>query len=139
MKRANMKLNFDTITAFGQPINLIVTKSGHYTIPITNNKHILHDLNTTRQHIILPLTNKKSDRYSNETSQTVCTSNIEQTDQTNKLRNGQEWRNNKNLTAEILKVTNECNTCQILKKNLHQDQQQDYPWHHDSLNVLQQV
>ena len=68
MKRANMKLNFDTITAFGQPINLIVTKSGHYTIPFTNNKHILHDLNTTRQHIILPLTNKKLDRYSNETS-----------------------------------------------------------------------
>ena len=31
MKRANMKLNFqnDTITAFGQRINLIVTKSGH--------------------------------------------------------------------------------------------------------------
>ena len=28
----------------------------------------------------------------------------------------QEWRNNKNLTAEILRVINECNTCQIFKK-----------------------
>ena len=54
-----MKLNFenDTITAFGQPINLIVTKSGHYAIPITNNKHILNDLNTTDQYITLTLTN----------------------------------------------------------------------------------
>ena len=39
MKRANMKLNFenDTITAFKQPINFIVTKSGNYAIPITNS------------------------------------------------------------------------------------------------------
>ena len=29
---------------------------------------------------------------------------------------GQEWRNNQNLKAEIFKVTNECNTCQIFKK-----------------------
>ena len=29
---------------------------------------------------------------------------------------GQEWRNNENLKAETLKVTNECNTCQIFKK-----------------------
>ena len=47
MKRVNMKLNFksDTITDFGQPINLIVTKSGHCAIPITNNNSILNDLN----------------------------------------------------------------------------------------------
>ena len=43
MKQENMKLNFenDTITVFGQPINLVVTKSEHYTIPITNDKYIL--------------------------------------------------------------------------------------------------
>ena len=63
MKRANMKLNFenDTITAFGQPINLIVTKSGHYAIPIPNNKRILNDFNTIHHHITLTLTNNKSD------------------------------------------------------------------------------
>ena len=64
MKRANMKLNFenDTIRAFGQPINLIVTKIGHYVIPITNNKRILNDLNSTDQRITLPVTNNKSDK-----------------------------------------------------------------------------
>ena len=43
MKQGNMKLNFenDTITVFGQPINLVVTKSEHYTIPIINDKYIL--------------------------------------------------------------------------------------------------
>ena len=35
-----------------------------------------------------------------------------------KLKNSasQEWRNNENLKAEIIKVTIECSICQIFKK-----------------------
>ena len=64
LKQENMKLNFEnnTIAAFRQPINLIVTKSGHYTIPITNNKCTQNDLNITDQQITVTLTNNKSDR-----------------------------------------------------------------------------
>ena len=64
LKQENMKVNFEnnTIAAFQQPINLIVTKSGHYTIPITNNKCTQNDLNITDQQITLTLTNNKSDR-----------------------------------------------------------------------------
>ena len=64
MKRTNIKLSFenDTVTAFRQPINLVVTKSGHYAIPITNNKQLLNDLNTTHQQITLTLTNSNSDK-----------------------------------------------------------------------------
>ena len=64
LKQENMKLNFEnnTIAAFRQPINLIVTKSRHYTIPITNNKCTQNDLNITDQQITLTLTNNKSDR-----------------------------------------------------------------------------
>ena len=118
MKQANMKLNFknDTLTAVGQPINLIVTKREHYTIPITNNKHILSDLNSTDQQNTPTLTNNKSDKdiaikiyrqFANPTSNKLI-----------KLINSasQEWINNENLKAKILKVTNECNTCQIFKK-----------------------
>ena len=62
MKRANMKLNFenDTITTLGQPLDVIVTKSGHCVIPINNNKRILNDLNTTDNRITLTVTNNKS-------------------------------------------------------------------------------
>ena len=37
MKKANMHLNFedDTVKAFNQDINLVVTKSGHYVLPLT--------------------------------------------------------------------------------------------------------
>ena len=64
MKQENMKLNFknNTTAAFRKPINFIVTKSGYYAIPTTNNKHILNDLNNTDQQITLTLTNNKSDK-----------------------------------------------------------------------------
>ena len=105
MKQANMKLTVenDTITACGQPINLILTKSGHYAISTTNNKHILNDLNTTYLHITPILTNSKSDKdiavklhrqFAHPTSNKLM-----------KLINSasQEWRSNENLKAEILK------------------------------------
>ena len=45
MKRVNMYLNFenDTANAFNQDINLIVTKSSHYAIPLTVPRQLLHE------------------------------------------------------------------------------------------------
>ena len=65
MKRANMQLNFenDTITAFGEYINLIITKSGRYAVPITNHTRILHDVNTLyKNNITLTVTHNKTNR-----------------------------------------------------------------------------
>ena len=44
MKRAHIHLNFqdDTVSALGQTINLIVTKSGHYAVPLTLPCQILN-------------------------------------------------------------------------------------------------
>ena len=41
MKKANMLLNFenDSATVFGRHIGLIITKSGHYAIPLTTQCH----------------------------------------------------------------------------------------------------
>ena len=73
-------------------------------------------MNTTDQHIRFTRTNNKSDKD-------IAIKLHRQFAQlpSNKLikliyLGGQEWRNNKNLKAEILKVTNECNTCQTFKK-----------------------
>ena len=105
MKWANVKLNFenDTITAFRQPINLIVTKSGHYTISITNIKHVLKNLNTTDQHITLTLANNKLDKDMamklHRQFALVCANKLI------KLINsgGQEWRNNQKRESWNLK------------------------------------
>ena len=47
MKKADTELNFrdDTVTMFNQKLNLQVTKSGHYTIPLGRNKQIMEKVN----------------------------------------------------------------------------------------------
>ena len=47
MKRAAMQIDFknDTIEVFGQKTDLVVTKSGHYTIPISPYKQLLNNVN----------------------------------------------------------------------------------------------
>ena len=47
LKRADSKIDFvqDIITLFNQNINLIITTTGHYAIPITINSHIIHSKN----------------------------------------------------------------------------------------------
>ena len=119
MKRANMKLNFenDTITAFGESINLIITKSGHYAVPITNPKRILNDINTSNENnITLTVTHDKTNKdiaiklhrqFAHPTSNKLIKL-IESA--------GDKWKNNTELKNEIVNVTNNCNTCKIFKK-----------------------
>ena len=47
MKRADVNLNFkdDTASVFGKTIELVVTKSGHYAIPLTVPCQIIHSRN----------------------------------------------------------------------------------------------
>ena len=118
MKRANMQLNFenDTITAFGQSVNLIVTKSGHYAVPITNSKRMINEIHNPNQHVTLTVTQNKSMRdiaiklhkqFAHPTSNKL----IKLIDSA-----GEKWKNNTELKTEIKTITNECNTCQIFKK-----------------------
>ena len=60
MKTANMHLNFqdDTVSALGQTINLMVTKSGHYAVPLTLPCQILNSVtNNSNVNVTLSLEN----------------------------------------------------------------------------------
>ena len=57
MERANMHLNFqdDIVSALGQTIDLIVTKSGHYAVPLTLPCQILNSVtNNSSVNVTLP-------------------------------------------------------------------------------------
>ena len=43
MKKAETKIDFahDTVTMFGETQNVLLTKCGHYAIPLNRNKKIL--------------------------------------------------------------------------------------------------
>ena len=47
MKQADMNLNFkdDTASVFSKTIKLVVTKNGHYAIPLTVPCQIIHSRN----------------------------------------------------------------------------------------------
>ena len=59
-----MQLNFgiDTITAFGESVNLMVTRYGHYVVPITNFKRSINDIIDTKQKVTLTAQNCKFTR-----------------------------------------------------------------------------
>ena len=63
MKRANMTIDFENDTAFifGYKAKLIVTKSGHYALPISPYTQLLNNLATNeRIHITLTTQGEKS-------------------------------------------------------------------------------
>ena len=81
---------------------------------VSQEEHSL--LNVISRYITLTLTSNKSDKeiamkLHRQFAHTTSNKLIKQINSV-----GQEWRNDENLKAEILKVTNECSTCQIFKK-----------------------
>ena len=65
MKKARMSIDFknDTAQVFNTRVHLNVTKSGHYTVPLTPHTHLLNMLNTNQKpNIVLTLQNQMSKR-----------------------------------------------------------------------------
>ena len=54
-----MQLNFenDFIAAFGESVNLMVTKYGHYVVPVTNFKPFINDISNTKRKVTLTVKN----------------------------------------------------------------------------------
>ena len=81
---------------------------------VSKEQHSL--LNLISRYITLTLTNNKSDKeiamkLHRQFAHTASNKLIKLIKSV-----GQEWTNHENLKAEILKVTDECSTCQIFKK-----------------------
>ena len=62
MKRASMTTNFknDQAIAFGEQIQLMDTKSGHYTIPIHPDNTILNNIATSTNTAVVLITMNKT-------------------------------------------------------------------------------
>ena len=80
MKRANMNLNFteDTTSVFGETLDIVVSKSGHYAFPLTIPCRIVHKRNNKTFNNTLSVTKVKTKKYPkqrqncNKTSLSVC-------------------------------------------------------------------
>ena len=114
MKKASMSIDFsnDTAQIFGQCVPLNVTRSGHYTVPLTSATQLLSTLDgNPGVNVTLSVTNTSSVRqqavkihkqFAHAPTTKLC-----------KLLNsaGPQWASNEDLKKELQKVESSCNTC----------------------------
>ena len=120
MKKANMTLDFknDHAVIFDQSIQLIVTKWGHYAIPIKPYKTILNNvtsgvnINVT---LVVTVNNKSKNDIAIKLHQQFAHPSSEKL---LKLLNsaGDPWQSDEELKKLIKKVSDECAICKIYRK-----------------------
>ena len=126
MKKANMALDFknDHAIIFDQSIQLLVTKSGHYAIPINPYKTILNNVTSgvnTNVTLLATENNKsKSDiaiKLHRQFAHLLPEKLL-------KLPNsaGDPWQSGKELNKLIRKVSDECTICKNYIEKHHKDQ-----------------
>ena len=119
MKRANMQLNFqdDTVSVYNQNIQLIVTNSGHYALPITKPAQAINNFDYgSSQQITLSVEGVKCNK---EIALKLHRqfAHPKQDKLLQLLRNaGSPWCNNKDLHDQIKTISDQCDICRIYKK-----------------------
>ena len=117
MKRADMTIDFkkDQAIAFREQIQLMNTKSGHYTIPIRPYNTILNNIATsTNTAVVLIATKTKTEIAQKLHRQFAHASSGKQL----KLLNS-AWdpsKNDEELETIIKKISAKCQICQLYKK-----------------------
>ena len=109
MKKANMTLDSKNGHAviFDQSIQLLVTKSGHYAIPINPCKTILNNVTSGVNTNVTLLAIKLHQQLAHPLPEKLL-----------KLLNsvGNPWQSDKELKKSIKKVSDECTVCKIYRK-----------------------
>ena len=119
MKKAKMKLNFrnDTAIVFGEKVKLKLTKSGHYTIPLTRPIQLLNEFESDENYkftlVLKHCPDSKRQAKKLHLQFAHATS-----DKLSKLLKsaGLPWCNDKALMDEIKNVERDCETCSRYKK-----------------------
>ena len=117
MKRAGMTIDFknDQAVAFGEQIQLMNTKSGHYTIPIHPYNTILNNIVTgTNTAVVLKATSKTKTKIAHKLHHQFAHPS---SGKLLKLLNSADlWKNDKELKTLIKTISAECQIYQLYKK-----------------------
>ena len=118
MKKANTTINFknDTVTMFGEKLNVLVTQSGHYAVPLDKNHKVLSDAESGSARIILHVKsfdnkdkNKMASKLHSQFSHPSVNKLI-------KLVSSAGMGDDTQLLDEIRKVSNSCKICQEYRR-----------------------
>ena len=118
MKRANTQMNFknDSVTMFGQKLNIIITQSGHYGIPLNNKTSILDkaaknevkislNIVSVSKHDNKSIASKLHSQFAHPTANKLI-----------KLVNAAGLGNDLDLIQKIRKVSDQCKICHIYRR-----------------------
>ena len=117
MKAASTSINFvdDSVKMFGENQDVILTRSGHYSVPLSNNHRILKDAVENSANIVLHISPKFNDKTKIATklhSQFAHPTS----DKLIKLISSAGLGNDLSLIKAIKEVSQSCDVCKIYKK-----------------------
>ena len=117
MKRAGMTIDFknDQAIAFREQIQLMNTKSGHYTIPIRPYNTILNNIATSTNTAVVLIGTKTKTEIAEKLHRLFAHAS---SDKQLKLLNsaGDPSKNDEELKTLIKKISAKCQICQLYKK-----------------------
>ena len=118
MKKASTNINFmeDKVSMFGEDLDVVVTESGHYALPLNEQSKIMKKLEEGNPKVTLSLVTvdpadkkkvaiKLHSQFSHPSARNLI-----------KLVVGAGWGNDHELINQITKVSEECKICQEYKK-----------------------
>ena len=117
MKKTGASLNFkdDKLSILGQIINLDVTESGHYTLPLGNDRQVIADIyNDSETRVNLTLTNEQKSTIKTATKLHRQFAHPSSERLVKLVRNqGGDWEE---LIKAIYEVTKNCKICKLYKR-----------------------
>ena len=125
MKKANMCINFDddTAHALGHMINLSITRSGHYILPLTRATQLLpqvtQQLSFGQQNITLHLSKESIDQSKSAIAEKLHRHSAHApAEKLIPLLNnaGSPWREDDELKTHLRSTVKNCQTCKLYKK-----------------------
>ena len=119
LKRADSKIDFtnDTINLFNKNIDLIVTKSGHYAIPITKSAISLYTGDISHSHSNLTFLSETSDKklIAKKLHRQFAHPSLERL--LNLLKSSKPpWNEDLELFTKITEISKNCDICKKYKK-----------------------
>ena len=118
MKKAGTSINFvdDSVTMFGEEQDVILTRSGHYSVPLSNNHRILKDAARNSAEIILHVSPKYSEDKTKMAIKLHSQFAHPSSDKLIKLVSSAGLGNDLKLIEAIKGISQSCDICKFYKK-----------------------
>lgn len=118
MKTAGTSINFvdDSVTMFGESQDVVLTRSGHYSVPLSNSHKILKDAVESSAKIILHVSPKYNDDKTKTANKLHSQFAHPTSDKLIKLVSSAGLGNDLKLIQAIKDVSQSCDVCKIYKK-----------------------